>query len=105
MVEFIRIKEITSVIRLNLSIPKDSRVNRKTNAIAIKTAGKTVYSHNGERYISCPGKAIVLGKGSSYEIDFIEPGECFLIEFQEFCRNNSFHGFHPCFFRKIEVVG
>ena len=82
MVEFIRIKEITSVIRLNLSIPKDSRVNRKTNAIAIKTVGKTVYSYNGERYISCPGKAIVLGKGSSYEIDFIEPGECFLIEFE-----------------------
>jgi len=78
----IRIKSISSVYRLNVTAYKDSRTNRKTNAIAFKTAGKTVYSVGDEKIVSCPGKAVLLGKGSSYDIEYVEPGECFLIDFE-----------------------
>jgi len=67
----IRIKSISSVYRLNVTAYKDSRTNRKTNAIAFKTAGKTVYSVGDEKIVSCPGKAVLL-HGICYAIELVD---------------------------------
>ncbi len=57
------------------------RKNREHWAIALKTAGQTVYLAHGKEFLSDPGHAVLLPRGSTYSWICREPGECLMLEF------------------------
>lgn len=57
------------------------RRNRERWALVLKIAGKTIYSANGEDYLSDRNHPVLLPRGCSYSWTCLEPGECLILEF------------------------
>lgn len=65
--------------------PKNKRVkktNRSRWAIVLKYEGETVYTFNGNRYLSDLNHLIVLPKGSDYEWECTHEGHFSIVEFE-----------------------
>ncbi len=76
------IMRLWAVNQINLQPSEPvKRDNRERWAIAIKTAGQTVYTSQGQDYLSDPGHVVVLPQGISYSWACSEPGECIMFEF------------------------
>lgn len=81
----------------NITVLKVAAVNRLYNtpavglvqqrkrsrwAVALKTTGRTYYTQNGENILSDAMHPVILPKGSTYNWQCVEAGECLLIEFE-----------------------
>lgn len=89
---------ITDVYSLNrlLNSPigvSTNRENRENWAITLKLKGKTLYTVNGEIFLSDCLHPVILPKGCTYSWKCIEPGECIIIEFQADIKETSLHSF------------
>lgn len=58
------------------------RVDRERWALAIKTAGRTLYRSRGVTYLSGSDHVVVLPQGASYTWVCTAPGPCLMIEFE-----------------------
>ena len=58
-----------------------SRTLRPAYALAMKIAGRTVYTSGGKQYVSDPTHMVLLGKSSDYRLRVEEKGKCIMIEF------------------------
>lgn len=58
-----------------------SRTLRPAYALAMKIAGRTVYTSGGKQYVSDPTHMVMLGKSSDYRLRVEEKGKCIMIEF------------------------
>lgn len=58
------------------------RENRPCWAIILKYEGETVYTANGQKYISNAGSVVILPKGSSYDWQCTKSGHYSIIEFE-----------------------
>jgi AraC-like DNA-binding protein len=76
------ISRIWAINRINLvrQVPI-VRENRERWAIAIKTAGQTLYTACGHHYLSDASHVVILPAGSTYNWISREPGECIMFEF------------------------
>jgi AraC-like DNA-binding protein len=76
------ISKIWAINRINLP-PRDpiERIARERWAVAIKTAGRTIYQSAGRTAVSDINHVVVLPQGATYRWLCHEPGECVMIEF------------------------
>lgn len=68
---------------------KIKRSNRSSWAIVLKYEGETIYKSAGKQYISAPGNAVILPKGSDYETRFVKSGHFYIIEFESDLTHNT----------------
>jgi len=56
--------------------------DRKTCAVVYKINGRSAYKANGERFIMDPHHIMLLLRRSSYLIEYLEPGDFIIVEFE-----------------------
>ncbi len=75
---------ITELYAFNrIHVPRgqvSARRDRERSALAIKTAGSTVYTMDKAATVSDSGHVVFLPKGASYTWQCLEEGECLMIE-------------------------
>jgi len=77
------VHKICALNRVNLPAHETVyRRNRERCAIAIKTAGKTIYTARATQCIADAAHIVFLPKSATYSWVCLEPGECLMIEFE-----------------------
>ncbi len=84
------VTQLCAVGRVNFrNLTTGSCAQRPFNAMYLKLAGNTTYSSQGVTYVSDPNHIVFLPKGSSYQVNFLEYGACFRLEFDSKLEEDS----------------
>lgn len=75
-------KVYSATTMYNEKTSKTKRINRPSWALVIKYEGETIYTSNGNTYLSNAENIIILPKGCSYEWCCTKPGHFSIIEVQ-----------------------